>query len=151
MTTDVAAANEILAAVRDVTHSHCRMCGSENEHGLQLKFFMNEAGDVEAEFACAPDWQGYPGILHGGVVAAMIDSAMSNCLFVRQINAVTAEFTIRYHEPVKVHCPATVRARIDKSLSRLHLLSGEVLQNGKVVAHASAKFMNLPGVAIEER
>ncbi|MDD5087341.1 MAG: PaaI family thioesterase [bacterium] len=150
MNTDVASANAILAEVRDVSHSHCRLCGSSSEHGLKLKFFAVENGDVVAEFGCASDFQGYPGIVHGGVLAAMIDSAMSNCLFVERINAVTAEFTIRYHRPVYVHRPAIVRARLDKSSSRLHLLSGEIWQDDRIVASAKSKFMTLPDVAVEE-
>jgi acyl-coenzyme A thioesterase PaaI-like protein len=150
MITDVDSANAILAEVRDVRHSHCRICGSKNEHGIQLKFFMAENGDVFAEFDCEADYQGYPGIIHGGVIAAMLDSAMSNCLFVRTVNAVTAEFVIRYRSPLKLFHKAVIRARVDKTLRKLHFLSGEVLQDGQVIASATSKYMELPGVAVEE-
>lgn len=150
MDTDIAAANAILAEVRDIRHSHCRICGSLNEHGLQLKFFMDENGDVVAKFECESRFQGYPGIVHGGVIAAMVDSAMSNCLFVRQTAGVTAEFAIRYHQPLRINRLAEIRARVDKSTSRIYFLSGEVLQNGELVASATSKYMHLPGVDSEE-
>ena len=140
---EIAAADAILAEVRDVRHSHCRLCGSENSKGLQLKFRMDESGDVVADFACEADYMGYPGIVHGGVIAAMIDSAMSNCLFARRMNGVTAEYTIRYHQPLRLHQSAVVRARVDKEGRRLYLLSGDVMQGGKIVAAAHAKFMIL--------
>jgi acyl-coenzyme A thioesterase PaaI-like protein len=140
---DLESSNEILAEIRDVRFPHNRMCGSANEHGLRLVFSMADDGDVTASLDCHPTYQGFPGIVHGGVLAAMLDSAMSNCMFARKIDAVTAEMTVRYSQPVRIHGTAVVRARIDKSTSRLHFLSAEILQNGVVAAAATAKFMNL--------
>jgi acyl-coenzyme A thioesterase PaaI-like protein len=144
MDIDVDAANAILADVRDVTHPYNRLCGSLNEHGLRLKFRMEPNGDVTADLDCAATYQGFPGIVHGGVLSAMLDSAMSNCMFARRIDAVTAELLIRFHHPVWTLRSCTVRARLDKSTSRLHFLSGEVLQDGRIAASATAKFMNRP-------
>lgn len=140
---EVAAADAILAEVREGRHSHCRLCGSHNPTGLKLKFRMSPDGDVIADFACEPDYMGHPDMVHGGVIAAMIDSAMCNCLFVRHLAGVTAEFTIRYHHPLQLHESAVVRARIDKTSKRIHLLSGDVQQSGKTIATAHAKFMIL--------
>ncbi len=138
---EVAAADVILAEVRNVRHSHCRLCGSENSNGLQLKFRMSPDGDVIADFACEPEYMGHPEMIHGGVIAAMIDSAMCNCLFVRRVKGVTAEFTIRYHQPLRLRLPAVVRARVDKDGKRVYLLSGDVQQAGQKIATAHAKFM----------
>ena len=146
---EIAAADEILAEVRTVHHSHCRLCGSENPHGLQLKFRMSADGDVIADFACEPDFMGHPDMVHGGVTAAMIDSAMCNCLFVRRITGVTAEFTIRDHMPLQLHQPAVVRARIDKEGKKIFHLSGNVEQAGITIATARAKFMILTDPKID--
>jgi acyl-coenzyme A thioesterase PaaI-like protein len=144
MELDLAAANEILAEVRDVIHPNCRIAGSANPEGLQLKFRMIEGGDVVAEFACEPRFQGYTEIIHGGVIAAMLDSAMVNCLFAHQIDAVTAELVIRYHGPVRLNIPAQVRSRIEKATPRIYYMIAEVLQDGIVKATGRAKFMAKP-------
>jgi uncharacterized protein (TIGR00369 family) len=149
MGTEIDSANAILAEVRDVRHPHCRLCGSENEHGLRLKFEMDANGDVMAEFGCEPDYMGYPGIVHGGVVAAMIDSAMSNCLFVRRTNGVTAEFSIRYLHSLRLNRKAIVRARVDRLTSRLWYLSGEVWQENRMAATAKSKYMIIADPAID--
>ncbi len=146
---EVAAADVILAEVRNVRHSHCRLCGSENSNGLQLKFRMSPDGDVIADFACEPEYMGHPEMIHGGVIAAMIDSAMCNCLFVRRITGVTAEFTIRYHVPLQLHQPAVVHARVDKEGKKIFQLSGNVEQAGITIASARAKFMILADPKID--
>ncbi|HEY3296847.1 MAG TPA: PaaI family thioesterase [bacterium] len=144
MELDIVSANRILAEVRDVIHPNCRIAGSANPEGLQLKFRIIEGGDIEADFACEPRFQGYSEIVHGGVIAAMLDSAMVNSLFARRMNAVTAELVVRYREPVRLNITATVRGRIEKITPRIIYLSAEVWQEGRVRAAAQAKFMATP-------
>jgi acyl-coenzyme A thioesterase PaaI-like protein len=144
MELDLTAANRILADVRDVIHPNCRLAGSANAEGLQLKFRMTPDGYAEADFACEPRFQGYTEIVHGGVVAAMLDSAMVNCLFAYQVDAVTAELVIRYHGPVRLCIPALVRAKIEKSTSRIYYMMAELLQGDVVKATGRAKFMAKP-------
>jgi acyl-coenzyme A thioesterase PaaI-like protein len=144
MNPEIDSANQILAEVRDVVHPNCRIAGSANSEGLRLKFRMIENGDVEAEFACEPRFQGYSEIVHGGVIAAMLDGAMVNSLFAKRMNAVTAELVVRYRDPVQLNIIATVRGRIERVTPRIYYLSAEVSQEGKVRASAKAKFMALP-------
>jgi acyl-coenzyme A thioesterase PaaI-like protein len=144
METDLALANQRLADIRDIIHPNCRLIGSANPEGLQLKFRMLENGDVEAQFDCNPRFQGYSEIIHGGVLAAMLDAAMVNSLFARQIDAVTAELVVRYREPVRLNSPATVRARLEKATPRLYFLASEIIQDGIVKVTGRAKFMAIP-------
>jgi len=113
-----------LAAVRRRHHPDCVVCGSRNARGLQLAFTRQADGSVSASFACDPAWMGYPGCLHGGVIAALLDGAMTNCLFAQEQVALTAELCVRYREAVVTGRPATVRAWLAHSSSHLlHLLS----------------------------
>ncbi len=144
MKLDVDSANAILAEMRDVRRPLCRLSGAQNEAGMKLKFVARENGEVFADFFCDSKFQGYSEIMHGGVVAAALDSAMSNCLFAHGLDGVTAELTIRYHQPVILEQWATVRARLDKVTSRLFLLSADLTQDGKVKVEGTAKFMPLP-------
>jgi acyl-coenzyme A thioesterase PaaI-like protein len=96
---------------------------------------------VHAAFACHPLLQSYPRTLHGGVTAALLDAAMTNCLFSLGIVAVTAELTVRYLTPIDPQDDIELFASRDQCHPPLHRVSAEVKQNGKVVARAKAKFV----------
>jgi uncharacterized protein (TIGR00369 family) len=131
------------AAISEPSHRTCIICGRENDHGMHVQFRSEPDGSVMAAFHCDPVYQGYPEVLHGGVVASLLDGAMTNCLFAHGIVAVTAELTIRYLQPVRIGDEATVRAWVVKSSTRLQIVAGELLQGGEVRAKAQAKFRNI--------
>ncbi len=96
---------------------------------------------MEAEFDCADTLCGYRGRLHGGVIAALLDGAMTHCLFAYGVTAVTAALNLSYRRPVSVGRRATIRAWQERDLSPLRLARAELRQDGEVKASASAKFM----------
>ena len=51
----------------------CLVCGLENPVGLHLHIYEVEPGVVETEYIAPEHFQGFPGVLHGGIVAALID------------------------------------------------------------------------------
>ena len=69
-------------------------------------------GSVEGVFAARAPLEGYSGLLHGGVAAAFLDGAMTNCLFAHGVRALTAELTVRYREPVAVPGKITTHATL---------------------------------------
>lgn len=123
------------------THSHCIMCGDLNQLSLRLKFMPSETGDVSASFQGNSLLQGYDGILHGGVISALLDSAMAHCLFNRNIEAVTGELCIRFLEPVPYDAMVTLRAWLVNETPFLYQLNAELAHSGKVMARADAKFV----------
>jgi acyl-coenzyme A thioesterase PaaI-like protein len=110
---------------------------------MRVDFHAQADGSVTASFSCGNDYQGYPQTLHGGIIATLLDGAMTHCLFARRIIAVTAELTVRYVLPVQTCHPASIRAWIVKASPRLHILSSELVQDGEVRAKAQAKFRNM--------
>jgi len=135
-----AASQSVLDATRHAAHSHCLLCGAENVQGLGLSFRVLPDGRVWATFAGSEQHEGYPDTLHGGLIAALLDSAMTNCLFARGIIAVTARLNVRYLQPGQLGTPLDVVAALLRSSRSLHYLRGEVQQNGSVVAAATATF-----------
>lgn len=133
---------EMLASTSAAAHPACLMCSSSNPQGLHLAFKVCGDGGVEATF-CADDVLiGYPNLLHGGIVASLLDAAMTNCLFAHGHVAVTAELNVRYRHPVLIQCPIRVHGRLDRTFHSLYYLRAELLQEGVVKAFASAKFMS---------
>ena len=128
--------------LRDAHHGQCVVCGDGNKKGIKLSFDVAPNGSVEGRVPCRRLFQGYEGLLHGGVISAVLDSAMTNCLFAHDIIAVTAELTVRFLHPVLLTREAVVRASIKESMPPLHLMEAQLVQNGRVVARASAKFVD---------
>jgi uncharacterized protein (TIGR00369 family) len=125
--------------LRSRLHSQCILCGADHPRGLRLAFNTHADGHVEATFPCDHLYQGYTGYLHGGVTAALLDSAMTNCLFAHGRVAVTGELNVRFLKPVIVSRSAVVSARSAESLPPLFYMKAELRQNGETMA--TAKFM----------
>lgn len=125
-------------------HPGCIVCSEANRCGLNLQFKILPDQSVEATFQCNATFEGYAGILHGGVITSMLDGAMGHCLFARGLTAVTVEMTTRFRHPVTVGTDAVVTARIVRDARPLYLLEAAITQNGKVKATAKAKFYHQP-------
>ena len=132
---------DLLTEIRQQLHPNCVVCSSGNTLGLQLDFKRSDDGAMVGHFYCDKTLEGYSGLLHGGVISAVLDGAMTNCLFAAGHRAVTADFRVRFRHPVVTGQMATVRARISQSRPPVHELKAEIIQNGQIKATATGKFM----------
>jgi len=132
------------ANIRNWVHPNCVVCSLTNNKGLHLEFVSTNNGGITATFQCDEAFEGYPGVLHGGVISSILDGAMGHCMFARGQASVTAEMTIRFRHPVVTNQDATVSARIARSSHPLYLLEAEILQAGQVKVTAKAKFLDRP-------
>ncbi len=62
-----------MSKIKQPNSRHCFICGLENPVGLHLHIYETEPGVVETQYIAPEHFQGYPGVLHGGIVAALID------------------------------------------------------------------------------
>ena len=123
------------------------VCGSENLSGLGLHFEANDDGSAKAVFQCDESFEGYPGILHGGVISSVLDGAMGNCMFAHGLATVTVEMTTRFRHPVVTGREAMVSARIRRASHPLYLLEAEIIQDGEIKATAKGKYYDQPKLA----
>lgn len=109
--------------------SHCFVCGRENIHGLKMNFYTIAPGQVESVYTVPSEYQGYPGIVHGGILASMMDEVMGRVFMEAGSDRfmVTAELKIRYRKPVPVGVPLTLRGRAIKDRGRMATAEGEIL------------------------
>lgn len=126
------------------THRNCLLCGDKNPRSLGLKFEPHEEDGVKAIFRGHEELQGYDGILHGGIIASLLDSAMTNCLFEKGIRAVTGDLQIRYKHSIPCNAEIEIQARLAESYPPLHRLKSRIIMNDKAMAHGDARFMELP-------
>ncbi|HET7143090.1 MAG TPA: PaaI family thioesterase [Anaerolineales bacterium] len=62
-----------MSKIKQPNSRHCFVCGLENPIGLHLHIYEVDEGVVESKYIAPDHFQGYPGVLHGGIVAAIID------------------------------------------------------------------------------
>jgi len=130
-----------LSLVRADWHGGCVACGSGNGRGLHLEFCVRETGYVEAAFDCDAAYEGYPGYLHGGIIATLLDAAMTNCLFAHGFVGLTGELKVRYRHPVSIGKVARAYAWLERSVHRLHGIRSELEQDGVIKVLASSMFL----------
>ena len=122
----------------------CFVCGEENIAGLQLRFYV-ENNQVKTRFQPKPHHCGYHNVLHGGVVAALLDETIAwaaNRALARM--TVTGELKIRYRKPVPGDRTMFVIAEITKANRRIAYGKGVVLdQDGQEYASAEGSFLPL--------
>ncbi len=128
--------------VRKQAHPACFICALDQTGGLRLQFTSQADGAVCAEFGCNSTYEGYPGMVHGGVISAVLDGAMTNCLFAQGQVAVTADLHVRFRHPLYLGRPAFVKAWITRTAAPLFVLMAEIVQDGQVRATATGKFMH---------
>lgn len=122
-------------------HSRCLLCGESNPWSLKLSFSPAADGAVTARFTADPRLQGYEGILHGGVIASLLDAAMTHCLFHHGIEALTADLHIRYAQAIPCDARIDLWASIIARRPPLYRLRGEASVEGRLMAWAEAKFL----------
>jgi uncharacterized protein (TIGR00369 family) len=117
----------------------CFGCGRNNPIGLKLKFKM-DGSTIRTEFTPDKTHQGWPGLLHGGILGTLLDEAMSNVAYTTGNTCLTASINIRIRQPIKVEVPLIVTARITRLGKKLIETEGRVsLEDGTVVAESTAK------------
>lgn len=121
----------------------CFACSPRNPIGLKLKF--EQDGDTcRTYFLAGPEHQGWNGVLHGGLVATLLDEVMAQWLWGRDITAMTAEISTRYSKAVPIGEKLTLEANMLSDRGRLVEMAGKlILPDGTVAARAKAKFLKM--------
>lgn len=125
---------------------HCFICGLENSYGLGLRFYEVGSGEVEASIIVGEQYQGYPGIVHGGIVAAMLDEVLARAAMVGDHRhfRVTAKMEISYRKPVPTGEPLLLKGRIIRRRGRFAVAHGELLlPDGSLGAEAEGIMADL--------
>ena len=124
---------------------YCFGCGIENPIGLKLFFYEDDEGRVISHFTAGDEHQGYPGRVHGGIVATMLDEVTGRVVIAENTWAVTGRLEIRYRRPVPIGQELTIVGQITRLRSRTVEAHGEIrLADGTVCAEATGTYMRLP-------
>jgi acyl-coenzyme A thioesterase PaaI-like protein len=125
----------------------CFVCGVANPVGLQLKFYATAPGEVTASITPPEHYQGYPGVLHGGIVAAILDETAGRAhmgTFPPRF-MFTAKLEIRYRKNVPVGQPLKIVGRAGKDRGRIaEGWAGIYDQAGTLLAEADGLYVDVP-------
>jgi len=124
-----------------VKYSRCFVCGDQNVNGLKARFFY-DGDQAVASIVAESGFEGYRGILHGGIIYSMLDEVMIKALLADGIYAVTAEMTIRYHSPVSTGQELRFVGSVVSRRRRMYQTKGKASgPDGTIFASATAKYI----------
>ena len=131
----------LLAARSD---HECFGCGDNNPIGLHLRFIVAE-DEVRASFVPKAAFQGFEGVIHGGIIFTVLDEAMAWATAAAGIWAVTADLSVRFRRPLYVGESTTVKARLGHRRSRIVTATADLVKDADqvLVATATAKFVRV--------
>ena len=127
----------------------CFICGLENPVGLKLRMYEVEPGVIETEFTAPEHFQGYPGVLHGGIIAAIIDE-VSGRTFTGPLDKprfmFTAKLEVTYRKNVPIGKPLRIvgRAGQDKGRSAEAWAGIYDAESGDLLAEGNTVLVNVP-------
>ena len=140
-----------LSGLNLIDNAHCFVCGPRNKSGLHIPVQKSVEGHTcTFTWVPGPAYQGYAGIVHGGILSTLLDEAMAYAVMGAEKNilAVTADMHIRYLRPTPVGVPLKFAATLTGQRKNLYFARGSViLPDGSVLAEAEGRFAEivLPG------
>ena len=119
--------------------SMCYVCGKDNERGLRLSFQHPAKGRLQAQVIFSKHHQGFKNIVHGGMMAMILDEMMVNLAWKDGVPAVTAKLSVRLKKPAKVGERLRLEGRIEREEARtLYASSTAKNEKGELIASAKA-------------
>ncbi len=134
-----------LPALNETEVGHyCFGCGSLNPQGLLLRFRPCTEG-VWAEITLGQLHEGYLGMAHGGILATILDEAMSWAITAGGDFGVTGRMSMSFRKPARIGDPLRVIGRVTSRRSRMIETSATVvcIESGEVIAEADARFVRV--------
>lgn len=121
----------------------CFGCGADNPRGMQLTFEQDHAARrITGHFRLGPEYQGSNRMMHGGIIAVLLDEAMGKLNRFHDVRAVTAELNVEYLRPVPIEEDIVVEAREVSREGRNLVHAGEIRNTaGQVLARGKGRFV----------
>jgi uncharacterized protein (TIGR00369 family) len=123
----------------------CFVCGEKNPIGLKLRIRTDpERGESAADVIFPEHFQGWSKVVHGGLLAAVLDEAMIYAAVAKGLKCVTGEMTVRYVKPASTGVAYTLRGRFLEEKGRIVLADSALLDSdGQEVARATGKLFKV--------
>ena len=118
----------------------CFVCGPDNPIGLKVLFTTDkDTNTSHAQLQLSEHYQGWQGVVHGGILASLLDEACIYACRAKADQCVTAELQIRYRKPVPVGAEVTLVGKLLDSSRKIWQASAQLKIDGALYAEATAK------------
>ncbi|HXA43051.1 MAG TPA: PaaI family thioesterase [Candidatus Solibacter sp.] len=131
-------------------YRQCFVCGSTNPGGLKL-IYRQEGDEIVTEFVGSPQHQGFPGVVHGGLLSTILDETMGRTALFTRTWTMTGRLEIRFRNPAPVGERLTCRARLTRGRNSAFESRGEIkLDDGTLLAEGKGLFIRVPDEVREQ-
>ena len=125
----------------------CFVCGEKNDFGLHARFYETDTNELVALITPSEQHQGYPGRMHGGIAATILDETIARSVSNgkdEQLWGVTLELKTKFRKPVPLGQELKVVGRVTREGSRSFDGTAELfLPNGEIAVSAEGKYIKL--------
>lgn len=125
------------------SYGKCFVCGEENPSGLRLRFEIDrDRKTLKTTFVAGETFQGFDGVVHGGIVSTLLDEAMAKLAYELGYGGITAALEVRFKRPAPILVPLVVHGEIVEVKPRLVKAQARITtQDGTVLATARSTLM----------
>jgi uncharacterized protein (TIGR00369 family) len=125
------------------TYGNCFVCGENNPNGLRLSFEIDrERQTLKSTFIASPTYQGWEGIVHGGIISTLLDEATAKLIYELGYQAVTASLEIRFKKPAPILEPLSIYGEITEVSKRLIRAKAHVAKkDGTILATGISTYL----------
>ena len=123
--------------------NHCFVCGHDNPIGLKLVFQRVGEG-VKTEFVPSDLHVGYDGVVHGGIISALVDDALANIWAAPGREAITAKIEVRFRQQVRPGDNLVIEAQPTGMKAGMHTGRVDIRRGNELVADGSGLLVVRP-------
>jgi len=151
LTSEARSATEIGGRAFKFEPHRCFACGELNEHGLRLALHTDASG-CRTEVTLDVRFQGWEGVVHGGILCTILDEVMAWSIIGRGVWGVTARMTVDFRRPVPVGCAIRAEGEVSHESRRLYRATGRIVDaaTAEVLATSEGTYIAAPPERLAE-
>ncbi len=127
-----------------LTDNYCFVCGKDNPLGfkIQVRYFEPELA-AETELAIPREYQGWTEVIHGGILATLLDELMAHAVWRFAGPGVTLGMEVRFHKPLKPEETIRIRGVLQPGNSSRRQAEAEIIRlaDGQRIASGKSRFL----------
>jgi acyl-coenzyme A thioesterase PaaI-like protein len=133
--------------------SHCFVCGLDNSSGLQMSFYIDEDDHVISTVTIPSQFEGYPGVAHGGIVATILDETLARAVMAADPGRFmfTGRLTTRYRKPTPLGVPVRLVGKVIRDRGKMAECASFLYDpDGELCAEADGLLLQVPQEIIDQ-
>ncbi len=121
--------------------AYCIGCGKDNPIGLKLEFSQNSDGGIVTESKLKREFEGYEGIVHGGIISLILDETCAKAVHFAGYKGVTARIKVSFLRPFRVGEDFTCTAKAEEPDGRRIAVKAQLSSEGELKARCECIFV----------